>query len=235
MASTKPGIVPPPGDGHHSGWVRAAAAAPPHGQGYGFCPAPRRGGGATSTASAPVADGGERGGYSTGRISHSFGRRAGGGRRRGTTVGCLFALGVLAWVWVMGSFGAFFSARTPSSSAAAPLREPVAINNKINTTTTDSNPASSAPRRTTSGLPAVHAPGLDTPAAANGGGDRAAVPLATRNGADANSIPAGGGRDYLHKPRSEIESDAVDVAGPYAQFPGPPAAGREEGVRNGGG
>ncbi|CAM9558634.1 unnamed protein product, partial [Ectocarpus sp. 12 AP-2014] len=139
-----------------------------------------------------------------------------GGRRGGTTVGCLFALGVLAWVWVMGSFGALFSARTPSPSAAAPPREPV-------------GPASSAPGRTTSGLPAVHAPGLDTPAAANGGSDRAAVPLATRNGADANSIPAGGGRDYLHKPRSEIESDAVDVAGPYDQFPRPPAAGREEG------
>ncbi|CAN0501815.1 unnamed protein product, partial [Ectocarpus sp. 12 AP-2014] len=121
----------------------------------------------------------------------------------------------------MGSFGALFSARTPSSSAAAPTREPV-------------GPASSAPRRTTSGLPAVHAPGLDTPAAANGG-DQAAVPLATINGADANSIPAGGGPDNLHKPRLEGESEAVYVAGPFDQFPGPPADGREEGVRNGGG
>lgn len=159
-----------------------------------------------------------------------FRRAAGGGGRGqgGTAVGLVFTLGVLAWVAVMGSFPAFSSsAGLRSSSAAAPTpREPPLP-----------PPASSAPGRTVGGgLPAVHAPGLDTPAAANaGGGDRAAVSLATRNGADANGVSAGGAPDYLDRPRLEIEPEAADAAGPYDRFPGSPGDGRDKGVRDGGG
>ncbi|CAN0054698.1 unnamed protein product, partial [Ectocarpus fasciculatus] len=228
MAGKKPDVAPSPGDTHHHiGRARTAAAAPPYGQGHGYSPPPppTRGGGAT--AYAPVGDGGEGGGSYTGRISHGFGRRAAGGGGRGqggTAVGLGFTLGVLAWVAVMGSFPAFSSSaglRSSSPSAAAPTpREPPLP-----------PPASSAPGLTVGGgLPAVHAPGLDTPAAANaGGGDRAAtVSLATRNGAHANGVSAGGAPDYLDRPRLEIEPEAADAAGPYDRFPGSQGDGRDK-------
>lgn len=148
-------------------------------------------------------------------------RRAGGGRHRGTAIGCLlFTLGVLAWVSVMGSFPAFSSTGPPSPSAAAPARDPL-------------GPASSAPGRTTGGLPAVHTPGKGTPAS-TGGGDRAAASLPARSGADANSMFAGGAPDSIDKPRLEIESQAAD-AGPHDQFPGRQDDRRQKGVRDGGG